>query len=483
VHPGVFNVKKQNLTVAIVMIVLLRVSIGWQFLYEGLWKIDSQSTAKPWTAEGYLKNSAGPLRPFFRAMTGDPDDFKWLDLNHMTKKWDVWKKRFADHYQLSEIKRIQLNQLVNGYGEFRVKLKKMPKDVVLRGSLARVVRYDEKNRDLVVSGEFTNDPRKPRVRMLPRERDLLVALAKGDDDDSRKYRAAIKYMFVRASARLSFKERLAASLGGDPERAGIIDDKHKGTIDHKRMGQIELYRTQVARYEKNLANAKQTFNHLHLKQQFAELQQLRAKVVGPSKALERGMKAAAKKLLTQKQLTMGPPSLPWTPLDWTSFQTIMGLTVLGFLLIAGLFTRIAAVGGALMLLSFYLVMPPWPGMPPAPGPEHSLFVNKNLIEVIALIAIVFLPTGKWFGLDNFLDRWLNRDDDDEMEDTGRSSTTIGAQEVLEATYDDAESDAPAESDADVESAAPAKSDADVESAELAESHARAVEASDQRLGK
>jgi hypothetical protein len=41
-------------------------------------------------------------------------------------------------------------------------------------------------------------------------------------------------------------------------------------------------------------------------------------------------------------------------------------------------------------------------VPQPPGPEHSLFVNKNLIEVIALLAIAALPTGSWFGLDSLV---------------------------------------------------------------------------------
>jgi len=31
----------------IVLLVLLRVSIGWQFLYEGLWKWDTMDSPKP----------------------------------------------------------------------------------------------------------------------------------------------------------------------------------------------------------------------------------------------------------------------------------------------------------------------------------------------------------------------------------------------------------------------------------------------------
>jgi len=50
-------------------------------------------------------------------------------------------------------------------------------------------------------------------------------------------------------------------------------------------------------------------------------------------------------------------------------------------------------------------VPPWPGVEElieTAGPEHSFIVNKNLIEVIALLAIASLPTGQWFGLDRLL---------------------------------------------------------------------------------
>jgi len=77
-------------------------------------------------------------------------------------------------------------------------------------------------------------------------------------------------------------------------------------------------------------------------------------------------------------------------------------------LIAGLLTRPAAVAGAVMMVMFYSPMPPWPGVPEAPGPEHSFIVNKNLIEAIALLAIAALPTGQWFGVDALWTRFLCR---------------------------------------------------------------------------
>jgi uncharacterized membrane protein YphA (DoxX/SURF4 family) len=87
-------------------------------------------------------------------------------------------------------------------------------------------------------------------------------------------------------------------------------------------------------------------------------------------------------------------------------MTIAGLAGLGTLLIVGLFTRFAAFSAAFMVLGFYLAMPPFPGVPEAPGPEHSFIVNKNLIEVFALLALTSVPTGYWFGVDKLLAGFL-----------------------------------------------------------------------------
>jgi thiosulfate dehydrogenase [quinone] large subunit len=49
-------------------IVVLRVMIGWHFLYEGLSKL----TTPGWSASGYLLQSRGPFASFFRWMASDP---------------------------------------------------------------------------------------------------------------------------------------------------------------------------------------------------------------------------------------------------------------------------------------------------------------------------------------------------------------------------------------------------------------------------
>jgi uncharacterized membrane protein YphA (DoxX/SURF4 family) len=100
---------------------------------------------------------------------------------------------------------------------------------------------------------------------------------------------------------------------------------------------------------------------------------------------------------------VGPPPPLRTQLDWINITTMGGMLVVGVCLILGLFTRLAALGAAAYLLLFYLSMPPWPGVPPPPQVEgHYLFVNKNLIELLACLVLASTPTGLWIGLDAIL---------------------------------------------------------------------------------
>lgn len=373
---------------AVVLLVLLRMSIGWQLLYEGLWKIDTQDTSDPWTAEGYLENARGPLRPYFQWLGGDdPYDLNWLDYDRVSERWDRWQKRFVRHYGLDEEQQRRLNILLNGPEIFGVRLQQWPEEIELGGSLAKAVTYKAEHNRLQSPGDW---------HITPDEHKALLGLAnKIDDPDlAQEYRDAVDRLYRRAR-NLSYKERLLVSLKGDPERAGLILEE----FDEKRPGQIDRYKQRIAEYERKLAAARVDFHHAHLQKKFEDLQQMRAELVGPVKGMEQSLKEEARELLTAEQFAKGPVPESWSRIDYVDFATMWGLTVLGGLLIAGLLTRISAFLAAGMVLSFYLAMPPWPGVPQPPGPEHSLIVNKNLIEVVALLALMALPTGKWFGVD------------------------------------------------------------------------------------
>lgn len=90
----------------------------------------------------------------------------------------------------------------------------------------------------------------------------------------------------------------------------------------------------------------------------------------------------------------------WSRLKMVDSSVRWGLVVIGALLVVGLFTRLACVAGALFLLSFYLAMPAFPWLPePAMSEGHYLFVNKNIIEMLALLAIAASRPGQRYGLD------------------------------------------------------------------------------------
>ena len=56
---------------------------------------------------------------------------------------------------------------------------------------------------------------------------------------------------------------------------------------------------------------------------------------------------------------------------------------------------------------FFVAMPPLPYLPESPRAEgHYLYINKNIIEALALLSLAFLPTGRWAGVDGIL-QFLN----------------------------------------------------------------------------
>jgi uncharacterized membrane protein YphA (DoxX/SURF4 family) len=77
-----------------------------------------------------------------------------------------------------------------------------------------------------------------------------------------------------------------------------------------------------------------------------------------------------------------------------------GLTLIGLALILGLFTRLASWGGVALLLMYYIAYPPFGGFSYGSPSEGSyLIVNKNMIELFALVMLSFTDAGNFYGLD------------------------------------------------------------------------------------
>ena len=95
----------------------------------------------------------------------------------------------------------------------------------------------------------------------------------------------------------------------------------------------------------------------------------------------------------------GQPQL----LDKANLITMYGLTIVGVLLMLGLFTRLAALGGMGFVLLFYLCNPPFVGyFYSIPSEGSYLVVNKTLVEVGALAVILLTRSGLFAGLDRIV---------------------------------------------------------------------------------
>ena len=94
-----------------------------------------------------------------------------------------------------------------------------------------------------------------------------------------------------------------------------------------------------------------------------------------------------------------------TVLKVVDFLNIWGLIAIGLGLILGCFTRVASICGIGLLLIYYVCNPPFIGFTySAPTEGSYLIVNKNLIELFALLVLTLFPTGYIIGLDRLIFR-------------------------------------------------------------------------------
>ena len=87
-------------------------------------------------------------------------------------------------------------------------------------------------------------------------------------------------------------------------------------------------------------------------------------------------------------------------MQFVDFANAWGLTLVGLALILGFLTRMASWAGITMLALYYLAYPPFSVYSYGAVSEGNyLIVNKNLIELVCLLVLVFTRSGEFFGLD------------------------------------------------------------------------------------
>src|SRR5208283_1723140 len=446
-----------------VFLVLLRLAIGWHLLIEGLEKINSQvlgptETNRPWSGAGYLRGASGPVGALFRGPGRRPGkaalerltllplpdgDRTKVPYNQrfppaLAKDWDDYYQRFAQHYDLSNDKAQQQaaeakvdqrkgetgNWLENGTKEIT---KNFPSGAVTRTATTpeRVKEYQSKLEELreVQTKKlpaFGNDVEKAKLRALRADVNRLRTQLLADlEEQTNLFKAALDSVLTPEQKK---KAKLDTTPHGPPWRAW----REHGWLTWAGLGDYFQ------------GAWKRNYNHPHdwlrrLSWWAVAACGLWLVVVPLSRMLWNVFCLLAVKSPRWSLLSLGgwwgcivllvsgtallylslvrivPVWSGLDVLDLADWSVMFGLSFVGACLIAGVFTRSACVAGACLLLMFYLAMPPWPGVPENLMTEgHYLFINKNLIEMLALLTLACTSSGRYAGLDGllqFIDPW------------------------------------------------------------------------------
>ena len=172
---------------------------------------------------------------------------------------------------------------------------------------------------------------------------------------------------------------------------------------------IQNYQHQLWRLKKAEAAPgadKIPYRKRRIEQKTADTTRLPYKWVGTVKQLDQEFTADLRSLLTAEQLDSSLASEVDTALQdsktwrmgWLNVSVTCLILAVGICLLAGLFTRLAALGGALFLLTAMASQPPW-----VAGAITEYFPYQ-LVEFAALLLLAASSAGRWAGLDFILHR-------------------------------------------------------------------------------
>lgn len=86
-----------------VMLVLLRITVGWHFYSEGI----DKKAAGDWTAAPFFANAKGPMADDFRQLVWDADGEFRLNRAAAMQNWAVFREGVANHYGFTDSQKAQ----------------------------------------------------------------------------------------------------------------------------------------------------------------------------------------------------------------------------------------------------------------------------------------------------------------------------------------------------------------------------------------
>ncbi len=387
----------------------LRLAIGWQFLFEGLYKVQTHygPSDRPFSSEPYFRAAPGPIGGYMRRQFNDPteviaakvkqgknipaDTFSKLPVadqadacpSAVAKQLDELEQSAAMFIKSEGVK--ELNNidpdLAKSINAIAANEEKALKEAKTDEDKNRVkAKAEDERKTAKEEAEAARKSAQEKVdanetlahKEVAKKKAAYASWVYGAEGRNSKVKFITGDVPLTAPERLAHVEWLRNELKAAEERVSI-GLGNGSNIDSKHVAEL---RTDLIAAESDLAKDANSFvNEL-------------------------------KKDLTGKAVEETSPATRGQTMDTITMWFLVGV---GACLMAGLFTRLSCLLAAGFLVMTYLAHPAFPWYPMPPNTEgNPLFINKNIIECLALLALACMPTGRWLGLDALVLRPLCR---------------------------------------------------------------------------
>ena len=397
-------------------VVCLRIVIGWHFFKEGTNKLHSGD----FNAAPVVKQAKGELAPLFKKHAPDDDAalafiYQYYDSETETMQYEPpedadedeneWfelaaKEPAADWWEFGEDVRRYYDfgseEVADKLKDRRTSIKDKVYEVKMARDAARR-RIDEKRRldTLAIDQDLdTDDDAK------------LEALAKTENEDIATYEQAAKeYQEVEAR----YKDLLVQieRVRDQPELTNACLDKWELTLQtHLQANEaafVEYFQEKVRleKYQNEAARTEVSTRNRQLQTIQVTAAKKRAPLVSSLDTIWESVEDDLVGLAVdyQRERAGLPPEIP-KPTDISDeLKTLNNVipwfdTIVGALLVLGLFTRVAAIAGAAFLTSVIAMQLPWAA--------EAVPTYYQSVELFALLALAALGAGRFAGLDFYL---------------------------------------------------------------------------------
>jgi uncharacterized membrane protein YphA (DoxX/SURF4 family) len=330
----------------VVMLIALRVAIGWHFFQEGLDHKNNRNWSKE--VEGFLNQAKGPLAPLY---AGQVPSFHGFN-QQLLAPYDA-------HVLADATIKAEQDPAAKSDSDKKVDSAPKPENSDIYGPWYSLVVEDWKSDATAAANfyHFSDEQIQASKTLQEQFAGRLAEILAGYEPDIKLYRQELAKNqdlasmpgtadIANRSARLA---KRSANPTGEP---GITTGSNPSD-----------WRADVA-------------------------------------ALEADYQRALRDTATDDERKLGLPTAATTSFDKINAGIVWLLMIAGGCLLIGLFTRLSAVALAIFLISIIASQPPWIA--------GTIPTYDQVVECIALLVLATTPVGRWAGLDFFIHHLLFR---------------------------------------------------------------------------